>query len=92
MESDPERVLITMTKAELADFGRAIAEDIIVRLDAAKRLHNDDPLIATGTLTVIYPATRRSSTVRGSILKRASSRCSLRLRKIWALSGPRVPK
>ncbi len=55
MESDPERVLITMTKAELADFGRIVAQEVLARLDAAKRLHADEPVVATGTVTVNVP-------------------------------------
>jgi len=55
MESDPERVVITLTKAELTDFGRTIAQEVITRLDAAERLHGDEPLIETGMLTVSLP-------------------------------------
>jgi len=50
MELDPERVLITMTKAELADFGRVVAHEVLARLDAGERLNGSDPVIATGIL------------------------------------------
>ncbi len=55
MELDSERVLITMTKAELADFGRVVAHEVIARLDAAERLQASEPVIATGMLTVNVP-------------------------------------
>lgn len=55
MELDPERVLITMTKAELADFGRVVAHEVVARLAAAERLHAEEPVIATGILTVNVP-------------------------------------
>ncbi len=56
MELDPERVLITMTKAELADFGRVVAREVIARLDAAERLLGSEPVIATGMLIVNVPS------------------------------------
>jgi len=55
MELDPERVFITMTKAELADFGRVVAQEVLARLDAAERLHAGEPVIVTGILTVNVP-------------------------------------
>ena len=55
MESRLESVQITMTKAELADFARSVAEEVLARLDAAERLHSNEPVIATGTLMVNLP-------------------------------------
>ena len=55
MEARLESVQITMTKAELADFARSVAEEVLARLDAAERLHTSGPVIATGTLTVDLP-------------------------------------
>jgi two-component system phosphate regulon response regulator PhoB len=55
MESRLDSVQITMTKAELADFARSVAEEVLARLDAAERLHSNDPVIATGTLIVNLP-------------------------------------
>ena len=55
MESATERVVVTMTKAELADFARAVVQEVLGGLDAAERLHSDEPQIATGTLSVNLP-------------------------------------
>jgi two-component system phosphate regulon response regulator PhoB len=55
MESRLESVQISMTKVELADFARIVAEEVLARLDAAARLHTNEPVIATGTLMVNLP-------------------------------------
>ncbi len=55
MESATERVVVTMTKVELADFARALVQEVLGCLDAAERLHSDEPQIATGTLSVNLP-------------------------------------
>lgn len=41
--------------AELADFARTVAEEVLARLDAAERLHSNEPVIATGALVVNLP-------------------------------------
>ncbi len=53
--NQPERVVVTMTKAELADFARALVQEVLGCLDAAERLHSDEPQIATGTLSANLP-------------------------------------
>lgn len=56
MESRLESAQITMTKAELADFARSVAEEVLAGLDAAERLHTNEPVIATGSLIVNLPS------------------------------------
>lgn len=64
MEVESERIVVTMTKAELADFARAVAKEVLTRLDAAERLQSENLQITTGALCVNLPA--HEVTVDGS--------------------------
>lgn len=67
MESAAERVVVTMTKAELADFACAVAQEVMGRLDAAERFHSPEPHIATGMLSVNLPG--HEAAVGGRLIK-----------------------
>ena len=67
MEVESERIVVTMTKAELGDFARAVAQEVLARLDAAERLQSEEPQIATGALCVDLPA--HEVTVEGTPVK-----------------------
>ncbi len=64
MEVESERIVVTMTKPELADFARAVAQEVLTRLDAAERLQSENPQITTGALCVDLPG--HEVTVDGS--------------------------